>query len=90
MFEKLKKDSVPLGIIIGLLIPAILFSILFFVNTNYFPKKIPESSIFIISLCANLFPFRYYMVNLKFDYTGRGILVVTFVYAIIFLTRYLN
>ena len=38
MFKKLKKDSVPLGIIIGLLIPAILFSILFFVNNNYFPK----------------------------------------------------
>jgi len=85
-----KKDSVMLGIIIGLLIPAILFSILFSANYYYFPKKIPESSIFIICLCVNLLPFRYYMVNLKFDYTGRGILVITFVYAIVFLTRYLN
>ena len=90
MFKYLKKDSVIIGILIGLVIPAILFSILFFVNNHYFPKRIPESSIFIISLCANLLPFRYYMVNLKFDFTGRGILVVTFVYAIVFLMRYLN
>jgi len=38
----------------------------------------------LVSLFGNLFPIRYYFVNLKFDKTGRGVLLVTFVLVLIF------
>jgi hypothetical protein len=42
------------------------------------------STIELVSIAGNLLPFRYYMVKLKYDKTGRGMLVITMVYAVIF------
>ena len=85
----LKKDNWLLGILIGIILPVIIFGVLYliinFLGTPYQKdvlfktRNIPLTGIFI-----NMLPFRYYMVNLKYDKTGRGILAITILYAIIF------
>lgn len=48
-----------------------------------------SSTMMLLALFSNLISFRYYMVNLKYDRTGRGILLVTFLYAGVFFYLYL-
>lgn len=75
-----------LGIILGLLLPVVTFSILFLIAKFAAPEGknylIPLSTILLVSIFTNLFTMRHYLVKLKFDRTGRGILLVTFVLAI--------
>ncbi len=80
----------------GILIPAVLFGILFGVlsilvhsypdmlvnNPKLYKTIIPK--LILISLIPSLFILRHYLLNLKYDKTGRGIVVSTFVCGIIF------
>ncbi len=87
----LKKDNWPLGIALGLLLPLVIYGIIYWVMNQwgtideglglYFLK---ESTMQLVGVFANMFTFRYYMVNLKYDKTGRGILLATFAYAGLF------
>ena len=84
-----KKNNWLLGIIIGITVPAIilvvLYGVFYFFGTAYHkdlllkPENIPLVAIFF-----NMILFRYYMVNLKYDKTGRGILAITIFFAIFF------
>jgi len=38
----------------------------------------------LISIFVNLFTLRYYLVNLRYDKTGRGILMLTFGLAMVY------
>jgi len=84
----LKKDSLLLGSIIGIIFPAVLFAMLYFPSHIFAPAGkdyiVQLSSIALISIFPNLFTLRYYLVKLKFDKTGRGILLVTFIFAILY------
>jgi hypothetical protein len=79
-----KRDSYVLGILIGLVLPLILYGVILLVLSFwgqvdgwlYVPR--PEAPL-LFSVFANLLPFRYYMVNLKADRTGRGLLLITFI-----------
>lgn len=95
MFKFLKKDSFLLGIILGILMPAICIGILYLLNVtvlvNHQNNDQPIfklSTIFILGLIPNAIALRLYLVNLKADKTGRGILFDTFIFAIIFLIIY--
>lgn len=79
-----KKDSWTLGILIGTGLPVLVYALAililgFWGNVEglvYAPKpQVPG----LIGLAASIIAFRYYMVSLKFDKTGRGILVAAFV-----------
>ena len=85
-----RKDSVFFGLIIGILVPLVLFGIIYAINHFLLSGKLSESTIYLISVCGNLIPFRLFMQKFKYDFTGRGILIVTFVFAIFFLIRYAN
>jgi hypothetical protein len=93
MFRFLKKDSFLLGIILGILMPAICFGVLYFLNIS-FPNQVTKqvifkiTTIFIVSLIPNAIALRIYLVNLKADKTGKGLLFVTFIFAIIFMILY--
>jgi hypothetical protein len=86
MFKFLKKDSMWLGIILGIVMPGAVFLILYFINQSI---RTPLNSVKdhyltnfmvqILSLVINLLVMRYYLINLKADKTGRGILLVTFI-----------
>lgn len=92
--EKLRRDSIWLGLLIGIIFPGILFGVLFTLSTLFAPEgkdyliKLP--TIILISIFPNLFSLRYYLVKLKYDRTGRGILLVTFIFAIAYFAIYLK
>jgi len=87
MLNKLKKDSMILGVIMGLLLPLITYFIL---NKGIFLIKeifdldsfISNNKLMLISIFINFFTLRYYFVTLKYEKSGRGILFVTFIYII--------
>jgi hypothetical protein len=86
----LNKDRWVLGIVIGLVLPAALFGILYLLNRylsieyNNGRMYLRISTLMLIAIFTNMFTLRYYLVKKKFDKTGRGILMVTFVFAFVF------
>lgn len=92
MKKILYKDSMGLGIVLAILLPIVCFGILFGISVLFAPEGkdylIKLSSIILVSVFANLFTMRHYLVKLKFDKTGRGILLVTFVLAIAYFVCY--
>lgn len=88
----LYKDSMGLGIALGILLPVVCFGILFTISSFFAPQGkdylIKLSSVILVSVFANLFTMRHYLVKLKFDKTGRGILLITFIFAIAYFVCY--
>ncbi|MCX6235580.1 MAG: hypothetical protein NT175_12835 [Bacteroidetes bacterium] len=85
----LNKDSFLLGVVLGVITPPIVFGflylILFVINaiaTNDLSVKM--SILQIVSITVNAFIFRYYFIGRKYDKTGRGVLLITFIYFILF------
>lgn len=93
MFKFLKQDSFWLGLLLGMILPAAVFGILYFINIT-FPNSatglpiFKTTTILILGIVPNALVLRYYLVNLKADKTGRGILFVTFIFAIVFMIFY--
>jgi hypothetical protein len=84
-----KKDSFFTGLVIGIILPALFYGVLYgidiiaFNTLNSHIVDKPEY-LFLLSIIANLFPIKYYFVNKKNDKTGRGILLVTFVLGMLY------
>ncbi len=84
-----KKDTYLLGVLMGIFLPVMFYGFLFLINLlilNIFDLNfiIKQSTLQLISIFINLFPVRYYFVNLKYEKTGRGILFITFVYLVFY------
>ncbi len=85
----LHRDNWILGVVIGLILPLLVYGLAISVLSRYghvdgliyLPRpRVPG----LLAVFSNLIPFRYYMVNKKYDRTGRGILLITFAYALLF------
>jgi hypothetical protein len=92
----LKKDNWILGIALGVGLPALVYALIFWavkywgtIDETLNIYIVPPSTMQLVGIFVNMFTFRYYMVNLKFDKTGRGILLATFVWAGIFVYQHL-
>jgi hypothetical protein len=90
----LKKDNWGLGIGLALVLPPLGYLLLWLVLQQFGSKPdgslmLRDSTMMLLALFSNFIVFRYYMVNLKYDRTGRGILLVTFVYAGVFFYLFL-
>jgi hypothetical protein len=87
-----RKDSILIGTALGIILPLLVFGILFAVSVLFAPTGrdylIKLSTIILVSVFSNLFTMRYYLLKLKADRTGRGILLVTFVFAITYFVVY--
>ena len=89
MIDKLRRDSFWMGIFLGAFIPALLFG-LFKLIIIFLPHQIMDANVFslerliLISIIPNVFLLRYYLLKLKYDLTGRGILAITFIIGILF------
>jgi len=90
MWEKLfKRDQFFAGIIFGILLPVVFFMVLYLIdllvlemfNTHMLRK---QEYLFLLSIAINLFAIKYYFVNLNYDKTGRGILIVTFALTLLY------
>jgi len=85
-----KKNSFVFGIILGILVPfhfyitiGLLFLLIdFLFNTGDILKGI---NLQFLSLITNVILLRIYFKNLKFEKTGKGLLVITFALIIFFL-----
>lgn len=88
--EKLRRDSLPMGLFIGFICPAIFFGILYAVitlvqhQTGALQMERMIQKLILLSVVPNVLILRYYLVKLKYDLTGRGILLVTFAIAMLF------
>ena len=85
----LKTDHYIFGLGMGILIPLLLFG--FILGMNYLLLWMDIAEMYLdtethvlISLAGNLVPIRYYFVNLTYDKTGRGVLLITFVLILLF------
>jgi hypothetical protein len=79
----LKRDSIWFGLLIGTLLPVILFLIIHLISSLFEPgtfisRPFQGNKPMLLSLVINLVVIRFYFVNLKMDRTGRGILFATF------------
>jgi hypothetical protein len=79
----LKKDNMALGALIGLILPALLYGLLklisLFVETGTtWTRPFEPDRMLILSLLINVIPIRLYFVTYKFEKTGRGVLLATF------------
>ena len=95
LIEKFRRDTWWMGLFLGLVVPAITFAVflgLFALALHFAPRTAAVDvfdihticKIILISMVPSVFVMRYYLLKLKYDYTGRGILLMTFLIAIIF------
>jgi len=85
----LKKDHYIFGLVVGILAPALLYGLILGMNFLLLKMGVAEFYLdtdtqVLVSLFGNLLPIRYYFVNLRYDKTGRGVLLVTFVLVLVF------
>lgn len=89
MFQRLRQDSFATGMILGIVLPSILFAMLWAIiaiisKSTGVPNLVSLDKLILLSLIINLITMRYYLLKLKYDKTGRGILAVTFVLGMAF------
>ena len=85
----IKTDNYTFGVGIGILFPVAFFGVIWLINYLLFQIEVAKyymelQTHVLVGLAANMIPIRYYFVNLKFDKTGRGVLIVTFALILIF------
>ncbi|MBP5412991.1 MAG: hypothetical protein J6Y47_07040 [Bacteroidales bacterium] len=90
-----KKDAIWFGMLLGLVIPAILYGILYAVSLALMPQNATEpvlktGTIILVALFPNLLILRYYLVKLNLDKTGRGMLLSTFILAMVYFVYYMK
>lgn len=97
MMEKLRRDSYVVGGALGILIPAVLFGILFGIFAivlHFNPQmlvnkpnliKVLTPDFILLAMIPNVLLLRYYLLKLKFDKTGRGIIAASLLCAVAFL-----
>lgn len=91
LLEKLRHDSWMMGISLGICVPVLTFGILYglvYLVLTAFGKPLDILNLdlvkkfVLLSIVPSVFVMRYYLLKLKYDLTGRGILLVTFLIGI--------
>jgi hypothetical protein len=79
----LKKDNIAFGVMIGLVLPVMVYGLLWFVSLlvkaeGVWARPFQPENMMLLSVILNLIPMRIYLVRYKLDKTGRGLLLITF------------
>ena len=90
MWNKLlNRDNFFLGILLGMILPVIFYLLLYLMDMSvlalfdvHMLQK--QEYLMLLSITINLFAIKYYFVNLKYDKTGRGVLLITFVKTLVY------
>jgi hypothetical protein len=88
-----KKDSILFGMLVGILLPLALYVLLYLIlalaEMVFSVEWLNERpAVKLISIAINLLLIRYYFVSLKYEKTGRGLLIITFAYIIAYFLTY--
>ncbi|HNW98937.1 MAG TPA: hypothetical protein PKK00_11055 [Bacteroidales bacterium] len=90
MIKKIfNQNSFTLGLIIGIVAPCILYGIIYSIDLlirNIFEMYVllTPSTMQLTSIIVSILAMRYYLVKLKYEKTGKGLLLVTFIFIIAF------
>ena len=83
-----KKDSALLGLFLGVFVPIFFYNLQDLLIPLILGQSFEIQSMQLFALMFNLPFFRYYIININCEKTGKGILFATFIYAIIWI--YIN
>ena len=88
-----KRDSFIFGLLLGIVIPILAYAILYFglalVELLLSRDLLNERpALKLISIAFNLLVLRYYFITLKFEKTGKGMLIITFAFVIAYFIIY--
>jgi hypothetical protein len=80
-----KKDNFLSGLLLGIILPVIFFGIvwgidLLLFNLFYVHLARQFHYLYLLSTAINVVPIRYYLVNIKAEKSGIGVLVITVIY----------
>lgn len=83
------RNAIWFGALIGILMPMMVYAILYgcfmlYDSISTSSSNFDLSLLQLISPVINMFFIRYYFVTKKYDETGRGLLLVTFVFIVAF------
>lgn len=83
------KDSLPFGLLLGLIIPVpatlIFAGILRLVQYNFhFLSRVRDADILLLGIAVNLVVMRFFFVKFKLADTGKGIMLVSVAMVILF------
>jgi hypothetical protein len=83
-----KKNSYLFGMLLGIIIPVLLFGVLYGLNTvtGIFSNATVMLSVhkmMFVSIALNILPMRYYLVHQEVENTGKGILIITLILILI-------
>ena len=84
------------GILLGIAVTVVGYFTIHYLNiwiSKAFFDKPPvfkESTVQVLAIFLNVFPFRYFMLRTNKEYTGRGILLVTFIVGLTYFFFYLR
>ena len=84
-----KKDNFIFGALMGAVIPMVIYLILenfvtITLNTGKTEPRFDQPTMLVLALVGNILPFRQYMQKGHDEKTGKGILLMTFVYAVVY------
>ena len=82
------KDSALLGLFLGFIIPVVFYLLQDMIIPIIIGRSFSNQSMQLFALIVNAPILRYYLINLKYEATGKGILFVTFIYGMIWV--YIN
>jgi heme A synthase len=82
------NDRFIFGVVVGVLSPLLVFGLIALVNYSLFTMGTVHHYLdlmthILVSFTANVVLIRIFFVNLKFDKTGRGVLLITFLMVIV-------
>ena len=85
----LKKDTYLTGLLTGIRVPVIFYGLLYLIDILLFNTMGAHLTsqyhyLYLLSVAVNIILFRYCFVALKVEKTGKGILLVTIVYILIY------
>ena len=80
-----KRDNMWLGIGIGIVVPILIYFLLKVIAILSGKEQfLQNETMQLVAIFVNLLPFRYYLVRVKADRTGRGILLITMLMALVY------
>lgn len=80
-----KKDNYFTGLLVGLLLPVAFYGVVWLIDMllfSLFQVHIARQThyLYLLSAAINVIPIRYYLVNIKAEKSGIGVLIITGIY----------
>ncbi|PLX04267.1 MAG: hypothetical protein C0595_04035 [Marinilabiliales bacterium] len=91
--EFFKKDTYYLGSIVGIILPVIVYGLVYLIDMMYFNSfgkhmVAHMHYLYLLSVVGNILAFRYFYINAKKYKAGAGILLVTLIVVVLYFINF--